>query len=144
MSALSLEGALRTCKVDTAYANKMQSDRILNPSNMVCPIWSGVDSAGRSVCQDSFNTKSAGCNNPLDRIQIENDVSRPQYMEYITLNAGGIKGNMYNDKIENHGQFGMDTNLAQKTLNRCSSTQGRTIEPSKEKPIAPPSNSGRM
>jgi len=92
---ISLESALRTCKVDTAWANKVQSDRFLNPDNMVCPIWSGLDITGRAVCTDSFYTKSGGCNSAMDRVIVENNVSRPQYMEYITLSASGIQGNIY-------------------------------------------------
>jgi len=95
--SVSLESALRTCKVDTALANRIESDRFLNPNNMVCPVWNGMDSAGRHVCKDSFYTKRAGCNSASDRISVENSVSRPQYMEYITLSANGIAGNIYGD-----------------------------------------------
>ena len=93
--SVSLEAALRTCKVDSAYANKVQSDRFLNPNNMVCPVWNGVDTAGREVCPDSFYTKRAGCNSAEDRVAVENNVSRPQYLEYITLSQGGIQGDIY-------------------------------------------------
>jgi len=92
--ALSLESAIRTCKVDTAYANKVESDRFLNPQNMVCPIWNGVDSAGRRVCPDSYWTKTAGCNSAEDRVFVENNL-RPQYMEYINLSANGIQADIY-------------------------------------------------
>ena len=144
MAALSLEGAIRTCKVDTAYANKMQSDRFLNPANMVCPIWNGLDTSGRPVCADSFITKTAGCNNPLDRIQVENDVSRPQYTEYVTLDAGGIKGNIYGSGNVHKmtGQFGLTTQFSE--INPRCRTQGRSTEPSKTPTVAPPVNSGRM
>jgi hypothetical protein len=91
---ISLESAIRTCKVDTAYANKVESDRFLNPMNMVCPLWNGVDSAGRSVCPDSFVTKTAGCNSAEDRVMVENS-QRPQYAEYINLSANGIDGAIY-------------------------------------------------
>jgi len=90
MSSLSLNAALRVCKVDVGYADKINSDRFLNPNNMLCPLWNGLDVAGRPVCPDSFYTKSAGCNSALDRIVVENDVFRPKYTEYITLNASGI------------------------------------------------------
>ena len=93
--SISLESALRTCKVDTAWASRMESDRFLNPNNMVCPVWNGMDTAGREVCQDSFRTKRGGCNSATDRVEVENNVSRPQYMEYITLSANGIAGNIY-------------------------------------------------
>ena len=93
--SISLESALRTCKVDTAWATRIESDRFLNPNNMVCPVWNGMDTSGREVCQDSFNTKRGGCNSATDRVEVENNVSRPQYMEYITLSANGISGNIY-------------------------------------------------
>jgi hypothetical protein len=98
MSAISLEASLRTCKVDTGYAANIDSQRFLNPNYMVCPIWNGMDTAGRSVCPDSFYTKNAGCNSALDRVVVENAVSRPQYAEYIGLNVqGGLNGNIYGD-----------------------------------------------
>lgn len=99
MSAISLNASLRTCKVDTGYANKVQSDRFLNPSLMLCPTWSGVDTTGRQICPDSYNTKNAGCNSAEDRIYVENSVSRPQYMEYINLSANGIQGNIYGNTM---------------------------------------------
>lgn len=94
-SPISLEGSIRTCKVDTALANKIQSDRFLNPNNMVCPIWNGVDTAGRAVCPDSFYTKSIGCNSAEDRVEVENGL-RPRYAEYISLSARGIEGDSAN------------------------------------------------
>ena len=72
MSALSLEASIRTCKVDTGWANKMESDRFLNPNLMVCPVWNGFDTAGRMVAPDSFWTKNAGCNSAEDRVVVEN------------------------------------------------------------------------
>lgn len=104
MSAFSLDGALRTCKVDTAYANKVQSDRFLAPQNMVCPVWTGVDSTGRTVCPDSFYTKSAGCNSAEDRIVVENN-QRPQYFEYINLSASGVDGLIYGEDLKNNMNF---------------------------------------
>jgi hypothetical protein len=80
---MNLESALRTCKVDTAYQQKIQSDRFLNPRNAVCPVWNGLDTAGRVACKDSFYTKREGCNSALDRVGVEN-VLRPQYMQYIS------------------------------------------------------------
>ncbi len=100
--SVSLESALRTCKVDTAWAARVESDRFLNPNNMVCPVWNGMDTAGRHVCNDSFYTKRAGCNSATDRVAVENDVSRPQYMEYITLSANGIAGHIYGKTDQYH------------------------------------------
>ncbi len=90
MSNLSLNGSLRTCKVEQGYASRIQSDRFENPHLMVCPVWSGFDSANRPVCMDSYYTKSAGCNSPLDRVDVENYL-RPHYMEYINLDAEGFR-----------------------------------------------------
>lgn len=96
MSNLSLNGSLRTCKVEQGYAPRIQSDRFENPELMVCPVWSGFDLTNRAVCMDSFNTKTAGCNSPLDRVDVENYL-RPQYMEYINLDAEGFR---YNQNIK--------------------------------------------
>ena len=93
--SVALESAIRTCKVDTAWADKVESDRFLNPNNMVCPLWNGLDTAGRPVCPDSFMTKRAGCNSAEDRVSVENSVVRPQYMEFINLNALGVDGQIY-------------------------------------------------
>lgn len=131
MASISLEASLRTCKVDTGWANKVESDRFLNPNQMVCPIWLGRDSAGRQVCPDSFVSKTAGCNSPEDRVVVENNVSRPQYMEYITLNANGIRGNIYDvreqilDNTHNlTGQFGLQTGFGQNVLQKCGTKCG--------------------
>ena len=86
---ISLQGSLQTCKVNTGYANKIQSDRFENPDNLLCPIWNGKDNFGRVVCYDSYVTKSAGCSSALDRVVVEN-VLRPQYIEYVALDASGF------------------------------------------------------
>ena len=91
---VSLNSSIRTCKVDPSYASKIQSDRFLNPGNMVCPAWNGYDSAGRQVHPDSFMTKNAGCNSAQDRVLVEN-AQRPQYVEYVNLSSNGIQGEMY-------------------------------------------------
>lgn len=98
MSVIGLEGALRTCKVDTGWASRIQSDRFENPNLMVCPVWNGRDLAGRPACADSFYTKRAGCNSALDRVDVEN-AQRPQYMEYINLDAAGIYADIYKDNM---------------------------------------------
>jgi hypothetical protein len=76
--------------VDQGWASRIQSDRFENPELMVCPVWSGFDNTNRPVCIDSFYTKSPGCNSPLDRVDVENYL-RPQYMEYINLDAEGFR-----------------------------------------------------
>ncbi len=99
--SLSLLGSLNTCKVDTGYANRIQSDRFENPENLLCPLWNNADSYGRWVNPDSFITKSAGCNSADDRVRVENFL-RPQYMEYVALNAAGFRNpTMYNNNPPN-------------------------------------------
>lgn len=93
MSNISLQGSIRTCKVDTAWADKIQSDRFMNPQNMLCPPWNGLDSAGRPSCANSYYTKTPGCNSAQDRVSVENDL-RPQYIEYVNLDAAGIRGGL--------------------------------------------------
>ena len=109
--SIGLEGALRTCKVDTGWATRIQSDRFENPNLMVCPVWNGRDLSGRPVCADSFYTKRAGCNSALDRVDVEN-AQRPQYMEYINLDAAGIYANIYKDNSFHHDS-GLQTQFLQ-------------------------------
>lgn len=92
--SISLTGSLATCKVQTGFANKVQSDRFLNPQLNVCPAFNGTDDYGRYVCPDSYMSKSAGCASAEDRVQVENFL-RPQYAEYVTLDAAGIQGTDY-------------------------------------------------
>ena len=95
---LSLQKSTRTCKVDTASAARIESDRFLNPSMVVCPRWNGRDLAGRHVTADSFMTKTAGCASAEDRVMVENNL-RPQYFEYINLDSEGIRGQLYKDNM---------------------------------------------
>jgi len=87
---------------------------------MVCPIWNGMDITGREVCPDSFYTKRAGCNSAEDRVVVENNVSRPQYAEFITLSAGGIKGNIYGNTMGYQ-----DSMLRTKDLNQVHKITGQ-------------------
>jgi hypothetical protein len=112
-------------QVDQAWQQQAVGARTFNPDLMMCPLWTGVDLAGRPVCKDSFYTKRAGCNSALDRIKIE-DSLRPRYAEFL-WDARGIEGvgadypdnsssvNMISDQMitdrrlfaaANSGQFG--------------------------------------
>lgn len=113
MSQISLIGTLRTCKVDQGWASRIQSDRFENPDLMVCPVWTGFDNTNRAVCMDSYVTKTAGCNSPLDRVDVENAL-RPKYMEYINLDAEGFRFNqdLVNGPQENYESCrDSDTNM---------------------------------
>jgi hypothetical protein len=139
MSQFSLEGSIRTCKVDTAWATKLESDRFLNPNLMLCPPWNGVDTAGRPSCDASYYTKTPGCNSAGDRVNIENSL-RPQYIEYVNLDAAGIRGgldcnnnnvnpdtvchrNVLDATHKQTGQFGLQTGFSQNIFPNCMSCQ---------------------
>ena len=91
---ISLLGSINVCKVNTGWADKIQSDRFENPNNMTCPLWNGQDSFGRFVHPDSFYTKNGGCNSADDRVAVENAL-RPQYIEYVALDAAGFRDISY-------------------------------------------------
>jgi hypothetical protein len=89
--SISLESSIRNCKINTGWANRAESARFLDPAMMMCPLWNGLDTAGRPVCRDSFVTLRAGCNSATARTDVENAL-RPQYFSYIGLNACGLEG----------------------------------------------------
>ena len=93
--SFSLDASIRTCKVETGQATRIESDRFLNPTNMICLPWNGLNNKGQSVCVDSWYTKSAGCNSAEDRVEVENAL-RPIYSDYINLNVqAGLGGDIY-------------------------------------------------
>ena len=91
MSEVALLGNISGAQVYTGNAERIAGNRTLNPEYQLCPVWNSQDLAGRPVCLDSFYTKYAGCNSPLDRIKVENFL-RPAYMNYVTQSASGIAG----------------------------------------------------
>lgn len=95
--AISLESSVRTCDVNVGEANRIQSDRFFNPSNMVCIPWNGLNNKGQEVCPDSHFTKTAGCDSAEDRVMVENN-HRPKYSSYVTLSASGINGGIYGNE----------------------------------------------
>lgn len=133
---ISLEGSIRSCKVDTGYAPKIQSDRFFNPNVMLCPTWQHQDATGRNVCWDSFYTKTPGCNSARDIVLVEN-AQRPQYIEYVTLDASGIEGldcgaaaqranqatrcqeSALDNAHKQTGQFGYNTGFMQSVRGNC-------------------------
>lgn len=92
--SISLQGSLRTCKIETGQAPRYRSTRFEDPNQMSCPVWSGRDNVGRMVSEDSFRTKVEGCNTPLDRVDVENTL-RPQYMENINVDSFGFRSDIY-------------------------------------------------
>lgn len=92
--SISLEKSVRTCNVNVGEANRIQSDRFFNPSNMVCVPWNGLNNKGQEVSPDSFWTKTPGCDSAEDRVLVEN-AQRPKYFNYVTLGAQGVNGDIY-------------------------------------------------
>lgn len=88
----SLTASVRNTNVYPGSDTRLFSDRFLNSDTMSCIAWNGYDSVGQEVCADSFYTKAPGCNSALDRVDVENAVHRPQYMNLLTLGAQGILG----------------------------------------------------
>lgn len=103
--SISLEKSIRTCNVNTGEAPRIASDRFLNPNNMVCIPWNGIDLTGREVCPDSFYTKTPGCDSAEDRVMVEN-AQRPKYMNYVTLGAQGINGDFYGNEEAQRNALG--------------------------------------
>ncbi len=67
----SLESSIRTCKVNTGNADRIESDRFLGfQIKMMCPPFLGTDLTGRAICPEFFYDKIDWCNTPeivLDR-----------------------------------------------------------------------------
>lgn len=100
---ISLQGSLKTCKIEQGQAPRYRSSRFEDPDQMMCPVWSGRDSLGRFITEDSFRTKSEGCNTPLDRVVVENAL-RPQYMESVNVDAYGFRSDLFiKEGYENTG-----------------------------------------
>lgn len=69
--SISLSSALRNCKVSDEDASRAQSDRYLNTQSMSCIPPASVNERGQQVCAYSMNRETAGCHNPVNRIDIE-------------------------------------------------------------------------
>jgi hypothetical protein len=89
---ISLQKNIHTCKVNTGWATRNQSERIFSPDQIVCPAWNQVDSAGRPACSYSFKDTTAGCNSATDRSNVENFL-RPMNFSSVTLSNYGLEGN---------------------------------------------------
>jgi hypothetical protein len=94
MSNVSLTANILTSKVITGNADRLQTYRIQDSDAMMCPVWNGQDLTGRQAGEYSFYTKRAGCNSAMDRIVVENFL-RPSYTNFVTQNAAGIAGYVY-------------------------------------------------
>eukprot|EP00122_Pirum_gemmata_P008224 Pgem_evm1s7578 len=91
----SLQTTIRTCKIDTNNAVRLQSDRFLNSCNAACPAWDGKDQYQRMVCEDSMALRTLGCNAVSEVTDLETSL-RPHYNNYITVGGkmDGLHGNL--------------------------------------------------
>lgn len=92
--SLSLIKSVRSCSVNTGNANKYESERFQNSDLAVCPLWNGKNNQGQRVRIDSFYTKSRGCNNALDIVQVETNL-RPDYSAFYDM--AGLSGEHNDD-----------------------------------------------
>ena len=122
---ISIEGSIRTCKVNTGDADKIQTDRMFNPENMVCIPWNGFNNKGQEVCPDSQWTKTPGCNSAEDRVEVETDL-RPDYAAYINLNMQGLQGDIYGGSNPFVRQQADDANKWDDSRNMISGGFGNT------------------
>jgi len=97
--AASLEASLKTYKVNVGAAPRLESERYIGTGEFkLCPRWGGNDLVGRAITPDSYYTKAPGCNSALDRVLIENQVTRPRYYTYIALSPEGLTGDIYGSR----------------------------------------------
>jgi hypothetical protein len=121
--SISLEKSVRTCSVNVGEANRIQSDRFFNPTNMVCIPWNGLNNKGQEVSPDSFYTKTPGCDSAEDRVMVENS-QRPKYFNYVTLGAQGVNGDFYGRSSSDNFRDAMGRDQFDKSRNLYSGNFG--------------------
>jgi len=87
----SINKNIHNCKVRAENANRNQSERIFNPSAMICPVWTNQDDLGRFVTKDSRKLYTAGCNSANDIVETENYLYA-SHINQFNLNSYGIDG----------------------------------------------------
>lgn len=122
--SISLEKSVRTCSVNVGEANRIQTDRFMNPNNMVCIPWNGINNKGQEVSPDSFWTKTPGCDSAEDRVMVENAL-RPKYSSYVTLGAQGINGDFYGRSEDDHFRDSMGRDKFDQSRNKLSGNFGK-------------------
>jgi hypothetical protein len=129
MSYFPSSKSLNDCKVDTGDAARIQSDRIFNEHNLLCPAWHGKDNVGRPVHEYTYKTKVEGCHHPHDRVLVENNL-RSFHCNNSVLNCSHIHkdGAEYYEEPygDPHpeaasGNFGYMQNIAHIRQTKCTS-----------------------
>ena len=134
MSEQSLTNNILSYKVDVGNAAKMRTHRIQNPDAQMCPLWTGYDLTGRESCEYGFYTKVEGCNSAEDRISVENTL-RPQYTNFVTYNAEGISGYIYDTPLPGRNIQTDEMNSVAKKLKAVQKSTGQfgTVSPSESR-----------
>lgn len=120
--SFSITSSLRVPKVTTGLASNLQSLRALNQPDIISPqptlIGGGVsDIYGREAGYDSVFTQTEG-QAPLQRMLVENLISRPGYSPYLNVPEGLEAGEDYGE-INEGGNFGSyDTLTGRKNTGR--------------------------
>jgi hypothetical protein len=92
-------------RVNTGWADKFHSDRVLNPNEMICPVPLNTELLGRDADPNSRLTKAPGCNSALDRVNIENK-QRSSLVNSASLDPRGIlDGYSCSTNIENNNNL---------------------------------------
>lgn len=94
MSYISFSG-VRTPKVDPGKGINLATDRVQNGNSNLCIRAQTQDDYGRAADDNSLYTLEQGCDTPLMRIDVENDL-RPAYHQY--LNTESIEGDFGDDQ----------------------------------------------
>lgn len=79
-----------------SWTERFQSDRFLNPNEMICPLPVHVDQYGRQADLQSRTTNIAGCSSALERVRVE-DEQRPKEFSNNFLNSMGVEGVFIDD-----------------------------------------------
>lgn len=87
--------SLVTPKVRSNSGNSIASQRLQDPSSMICPTGPNHDIHGRPACPQTLNTMTSGCGNTAQILEHE-DARRPHYDLHIKnpptgVGAGGSK-----------------------------------------------------
>lgn len=87
MSSLSLTASIRVPKVNSGLANTLESERRLDQEYIINPNRALYDDYGREAAIDTITDLTWG-DDPMYRIDEENEVSRPQYSYYLNVPQG--------------------------------------------------------
>jgi hypothetical protein len=107
----SINSAVKNYDSTGQLAEAMASQRFMNKDVNPCMKWSGYDSMGREVERSTQKHTKAGCDSPLLRINVENEISRSQYADYIPPSRNG----KFVANVGNSAEMGTNTGIKGRT-----------------------------